>query len=114
MTWKPLAIVTGLGLLLTYLLSESRIPAQVPRARMQEALQALQLHDAELNRDVLMARARLLPNYDALAQIGHSLFRDLAVLRMESATLTDDAAMPINQEVAVLAPVLQQKLTLVE
>ena len=46
MTWKPLAIVTGLGLLLTYLLSESRIPAQVPRACMQEALQALQLGSA--------------------------------------------------------------------
>jgi signal transduction histidine kinase len=114
MTWKPLAIVTGLGLLLTYLLSESRIPTQAPRARMQEALQALQLHDAELNRDVLMARAGLLPNYDSLAQIGHSLFRDVAVLRTESETLTDGAAMPINQEVAVLAPVLQQKLTLVE
>jgi signal transduction histidine kinase len=113
-TWKPLAIVTGLGLLLTYLLSESRIPAQAPRARMQEALQALQLHDAELNRDVLMARAGLLPNYDSLAQIGHSLFRDLAVLRAESETLTDDAAMSIKQEVEVLAPVLQQKLTLVE
>ena len=113
-TWKPLAIVTGLVLLLTYVLNESRIPDQVSRARMQEALQAMQLHDAELNRDVLMARAGLLPNYDSLAQIGHNLFLDLAILRTESATLTDDAATPINQEVTVLAPVLQQKLTLVE
>ena len=62
--WKPLSIVAGLLLFLTYLLIQSRNPDLARRARMQEALQNLQLHDTELTRDVLLARAGLLPNYD--------------------------------------------------
>ena len=71
--WKPLSIVAGLLLLLTYLLIQSRSPDLARRARMQEALQNLQLHDTELTRDVLLARAGLLPNYDSLPRIGQQL-----------------------------------------
>ncbi|CAL1240889.1 DAHL domain-containing protein [Candidatus Methylocalor cossyra] len=112
--WAALTVVAGLVLVLTYALRESRIPAPAPRARMQEALQAMQLHDAELNREVLMARAGWLPDYDALTGIGQSLFRDVTTLGSESMALTHGAAGPIRQEVEVLAQVVQQKLALVE
>ena len=58
--WKPLSIVIGLLLLLTYLLIQSRSPDLALQACMQEGLQALALHDAELTRDVLLTRAGLL------------------------------------------------------
>ena len=74
--WKPLSIVSGLLLLLTYLLIQSRSPDLARRARMQEALQTLQLHDTELTRDVLLARAGLLPNYDSLPRIGQQSVPD--------------------------------------
>jgi hypothetical protein len=67
--WKPLSVVSGLLLLLTYLLIQSRSPDLALRARMQEHLQALELHDTELTRDVLLVRAGLLPHYDSLPQI---------------------------------------------
>jgi hypothetical protein len=58
--WQPIAIVAGLLLLLTYLLIQSQSPDLALRARLQEALQSIQLHDTELTRDVLLARAGLL------------------------------------------------------
>ena len=76
---RPLALVAGL-LLLTYLLLESHSPDQRSRVQLQGALQAMQLHDAELNRDVLMARAGLLPNYDSLPRINASLRKDMQTL----------------------------------
>ena len=57
--WLPVSIVTGLLLLLTYLFVQSKSPDLALRARMQEAMQAMQLHDTELTRDVLLARAGL-------------------------------------------------------
>ena len=90
--WKPLSIVVGLLLLLTYLLIQSRSPDLARRARMQETLQTLQLHDTELTRDVLLARAGLLPNYDSLPRIGQQLSRIVDALRTESATVSGAAA----------------------
>jgi signal transduction histidine kinase len=111
---RPLAMVAGLLLLLTYLLVESRSPDQRSRVQLQEALQALQLHDAELNRDVLMARAGLLPNYDSLPRIAASLHRDLQILRSESGALTGKGAGKIVEDVAALDTALQLKLSQVE
>ena len=79
--WPSVAIVAGLLGLLTYLLQESRSHDLSVRGRMQEAVQTLALHDAELTRDVLLARASLLPNYDALAQTSQALSQDSDVLR---------------------------------
>ena len=112
--WKPLSVVSGLLLLLTYLLIQSRSPDLALRARMQEALQTLQLHDTELTRDVLLARAGLLPHYDSLPRTGQSLSRTLGTLRAESATVSGQAAQDMGQHVEALAAALHQKLTLVE
>jgi PAS domain S-box-containing protein len=112
--WKSLSVVSGLLLLLTYLLIQSRSPDLALRARMQEALQTLQLHDTELTRDVLLARAGLLPHYDSLPRTGQSLSRTLGTLRAESAMVSGQAAQDMGQHVEALAAALHQKLTLVE
>src|SRR5262245_50447573 len=112
--WKPLSVVSSLLLLLTYLLIQSRSPDLALLARLQEALQTLQLHDTELTRDVLLARAGLLPHYDSLPRTGQSLSRTLATLRAESATASAPAAQDMGRHVEALAAVLHQKLTVVE
>ena len=112
--WKPLSIVAGLLLLLTYLFIQSRSPDIARRARMQEALQSLQLHDTELTRDVLLARAGLLPNYDSLPRIGQRLSRIADALRAESTTVSGAAAKEMGKHAEALTAALQQKLTLVE
>jgi signal transduction histidine kinase len=111
---KPLAVVSILLLVLTYLLRESRVSGQGPRARMQQSAQAMQLHDAELNRDVLMARAGLLSNYDSLARTGRNLVRDLDTLQLDSAALERRHAQAIRQDVVSLAATLKRKLMLIE
>jgi PAS domain S-box-containing protein len=112
--WRPLSVVSGLLLLLTYLLIQSRSLDLVLRARMHEGLQALALHDAELTRDVLLARAGLLPHYDSLTQIGVKLRETLHTLRRESAAVSGDAARDLGPHVDALTRVVQEKMTLVE
>src|SRR5689334_18550266 len=103
-TWPSITIVTGLLGLLTYLLQESRSHDLSVRSRMQEEVQALALHDAELTRDVLLARAGLLPNYDALARTSEELSQSGEALRRETATVSDTAAKALlDQRVAALA-----------
>src|SRR5262245_10749463 len=112
--WQPVSIVVSLLLLLTYLLLQSRSPDLALRTRMHEAIQTLQLHDTELTRDVLLARAGLLPHYDALPRTGQRLSRTVGILRAESAMLSGQAAPAMGQHVEALAAALHQKLTLVE
>ncbi len=90
--WKPVVVVAALLFLLTYLLHESRSPDLALRANIHNALQTFELHDAELTRNVLLARAGLLPNYDSLAESGRNLTRDLATLHSESLTASDSDA----------------------
>ena len=111
--WWPVSIVTGLLLLLTYFFVQSKSPDLALRARMQEAMQAMQLHDTELTRDVLLARAGLLAHYDALPRTGKRLAQALATLRTESATVSGPAATEMRQHVEALTTALHQKLTLV-
>ncbi len=111
---KPVAIVAALLLLLTYLLIQSRTSDQIARARTQQSLQAIQLHDAELNQDVLMARAGLLANYDSLAQTGRNLFLDMETIRIQSRILTKRSGGRIGQEVVALSTALDRKLKMVE
>ena len=114
-TWPSVAILVGLLGLLTYLLQESRSHDLSVRGRVQEEVQALALHDAELTRDVLLARAGLLPNYDAVAQTSQELSQDSEALRQETATVSDPAAKALlDQRVAALATALQDKSTAVE
>jgi PAS domain S-box-containing protein len=114
-TWLSVVIVVGLLGLLTYLLQESRSHDLTVRGRMQEEVQALELHDAELTRDVLLARAGLLPNYDAVAQTSEELSQDSDTLRQETVTISDTAAQALlDQRVAALAMALQEKRSAVE
>jgi PAS domain S-box-containing protein len=107
--WTPFAVVGALLLLLTYLFVHSRSPDPTERARLHEALQAVALHDAELTRDVLRARAGLLPNYDSLTRTGSKLREILASLPGERPGNAE-----IGADVAALASAIRDKLVLVE
>jgi len=113
-TGKPLIIVAVLIFLFTFLLLRSRIPEHVPRTRMQEVLQSIQLRDAELNRDVLMARADLLPNYDSFAETAGTLSNDLETLQNESADLTRDSSGTVKNKVDALTTAFNEKLAAIE
>jgi len=114
-TWLPIVIVVGLLGLLTFLLLESRSHDLTVRERMQEEVQALALHDAELTRDVLLARAGLLPNYDAVARTSEELSQDSDALRRETVTISDPAAQALlDQRVTALAMALEEKRSAVE
>src|SRR5262245_36319873 len=112
--WRPLFIVSGLLILLTYLLVQGRSQDLVLRARMYEGLQTLALHDAELTRDVLMARAGLLPNYDSVARAALQLREAQAALRRESASVGGNAAREIGTQIDALGNVLEEKLARLE
>jgi PAS domain S-box-containing protein len=114
-TWLSVVIVGGLLGLLTYLLVESRSHDLPVRGRMQKEVQALELHDAELTRDVLLARAGLLPNYDTVARTSEALAQDSDALRQETVTISDTAVQALlAQRVAALATALQEKRSAVE
>jgi PAS domain S-box-containing protein len=114
-TWKPILIVAALLALLTFLLLQSRSPDLALRARIHEALRTFELHDAELARDVLLARAGLLPNYDTLSQNGRNLMLDVAALRSESLTASDPAARALlGRQVQALAAVARKRLQVVD
>jgi hypothetical protein len=94
-TWRPLAMVMGLLLLLTYLLFQSRTPVPTHDTHFQEALRAIALYDVQLTRDVLLARAGLLPHVDSLVQTSRALLDVLATLHPGSAGPAGDMAMPV-------------------
>ena len=78
------------------------------------ALQAITLCDVQLTRDVLLARAGLLPHADSLAQTSRALLQALATLQPGSTEPLGDVAMPLRQQVDMLTTVVEQKLRLVE
>ena len=82
-SWQPKLIVASLLLALTYLWLQSANPELERRNRLQTTLRIIELHDAELMRDILMARAGLLSNYDALTKAGQELLRLSQSLRTD-------------------------------
>src|SRR5262249_43372365 len=113
-TWRPLAMVMGLLLLLTYLLFQSRTPVPSHDTHFHAALQDIALYDVQLTRDVLLARAGLLPHVDALVQTSRALRHALTTLRPGSAEPAGEMALVLRQQVDLLTTVLEQKLRLVE
>jgi PAS domain S-box-containing protein len=111
---KPAAIVLGLLVLLTYLWLESRSADQTFRERVHDALLTIELHDAQLTRDVLLARAGLLSDYDSFPQTGRKLARAVEVLRREIATTRAVADRDLGRDVEALAEALRRKRTLVQ
>ena len=84
--WHLLTLVIGLLLLLTYLLFQSRTPAPTHDTHFHAALQDIALCDVQLTRDVLLARAGLLPYVASPAQTS----RALVTLRPDSAGPSGD------------------------
>lgn len=113
-SWKRLLVVTGLLLLLTFLLLHSQNPDASLRERMYEALHVFEVHDAELNRDVLLARAGLLPHYDSLSAAMDGLYGALADLEAWNETASEDLDAAIGGHVADLSRAVQKKETLLE
>jgi PAS domain S-box-containing protein len=107
-------MVIGLLLLLTYLLFQSRTPVPTHDTHFHEALRDVALYDVQLTRDVLLARAGLLPHADSLVQTSRALLHALATLQPGSAEPSGDMAMVLRQQVDLLTMVLEQKLRLVE
>lgn len=115
LAWGPMVFVAGLLALLTYLLFESRSPDLDLRSRMYWTLQSFDLHDAELTRDVLLARAGLLPNYDSLVVASRQIGDDLATLRAQGQTAADESARALlGERVEALARAAQEKLVQVD
>src|SRR5262245_10078947 len=109
-----LALVTALVLLFIYLLWHSRSPDLALRARMQEAQQRFALSDMALTRDVLLARAGLLVQYDSIAQAIRDLFQTFDVVRLESTAASGEAPALLAPQVEALTAAVQHKATLVE
>ena len=112
--WKRLLVVSGLLLLLTFLLLRSQNPDAGLRERMYEALHVFEVHDAELNRDVLLARAGLLPHYDSLSQAMDGLYRAVADLESWNKTASEAFSTAIGGHLADLSRAVQEKETLLE
>ncbi|NJD36504.1 MAG: PAS domain S-box protein [Betaproteobacteria bacterium] len=115
-TWKPALIVALLLLLLTYLWAQSRSPHLERQIRWHETARTLELYDAELMRDVLLARAGLLSNYDSLSQTGQALMRLARELRTEFGSDSADilAATTLVAPTDTLIGTLEGKLVRVE
>jgi PAS domain S-box-containing protein len=113
-TWHPLTMVIGLLLLLTYLLFQSRAPVPTHDTHFHAALQDVALYDVQLIRDVLLARAGLLPHADSLVQTSRALRRALATLQPGRDETSGGVAMVLRPQVDQLTSVLEQKLRLVE
>ena len=113
-SWKRLLVVAGLLLLLTFLLLSSRNPDAGLRESMYQALHAFEVHDAELNRDVLLARAGLLPHYDSLSEEMDGLHDALADLESWNETASEELDDAIGGHVANLSQAVRDKETLLE
>jgi PAS domain S-box-containing protein len=112
--WTPAVVVVGLLLLLTVLFDRSRDPDRETRQRTQEALRELEIHDAELSRDVLMARSGQLQSYDPLMEDRQRLLEDLAGLRSAGMRGSAAAQAVVEAHFNALEAAVKDKLALVE
>jgi DAHL domain len=83
----PFLVMAGLLLALTYLLVPFATPDVARHERTSDALRALTLHEAALQRDVLKARAGLLRNYDPLVHTVENLRHAVDTLRSDRAEI---------------------------
>lgn len=112
--WKPTLIVVSLLLTLTYLWLQSTSPELARHNRLQETLRLIELRDAELMRDVLLARAGLLPQYDALTRTCQALSGLSRNLNEEIAPASSAAGQALGKSAAALIAAIQDKQALVE
>ena len=112
--WRFFGFVGVLLALLVFLLLRSASPDAAALANMRAQLQVFELRDAELTRDALLARAGLLPNYDALLHDHIELREALAALRRASTSGSEDAAAALAAPLEQLSRALDAKLDDVE
>src|SRR5262245_37550105 len=110
----PLLIMAGLLLVLTYLLVPLATPDVGRHERTSDALRALILHEAALQRDVLKARAGLLGNYDPLVHSLERLRHAFDTLRLDDHDADADARTKIGRHLDGMAAVLAEQEALVE
>ncbi|WP_207477572.1 two-component system VirA-like sensor kinase [Arenibaculum pallidiluteum] len=98
----PFLIVFGLLLGLTILLVHSATPNERQHARILDALRALDLENASLQRDALRARAGMLRNYDPLVRSIDTLHHAAKSLQAAGQIAEGDARVAIEREVSGL------------
>jgi len=114
LAWKPALIIVSLLLTLTYLWMQSTRPELEQNRHWQAKLRLIELHDAELMRDVLLVRAGLLVNYDALTLSGQNLVQLSQSLQAELNPAIDPAGQTMANLAGNLAKAVQEKLSLIE
>ena len=111
---KTIGLTALLLALLVYLLVRSSNPDMQRHRTMQELMRVLELRNAELTRDALLARAGLLPNYDPLAQDRTNLLDAMAALQALSPEATGDAAAALKPLTDALDQALDARLSDIE
>src|SRR5690606_11426709 len=102
-TWRLLPILAGLLLALTYLLVRGASPDPVLHERILQALHELTLNDAALHRDMLRARAGLLPNYDPLVRASRGVNEAIDMLQLAGAAPFGGSSAAVAQRLGELA-----------
>ena len=109
--WRLVPILAGLLLVLTYLLMQGASPDPGRAERTLQALHALVLNDAALHRDVLEARAGLLPSYDPLVEAISGLHGAIDTLQIGA---SGESGAGFEQHVRALAAEVSEQEALTE
>lgn len=107
------AIIAGLVLVLTYFLVQGTT-IDTPRRERADALQAVVLHNAALQRDVLLARAGLLPSYDPLVTSMENLRAAAAALSGTAEIASGNARADFEQKIGAIIQAVRDQEMFVE
>ncbi|WEX89655.1 two-component system VirA-like sensor kinase [Sinorhizobium garamanticum] len=106
-------VVAGLFIALTYFLFQGLTP-EAPHRQRADALQAVILHDAALQRDVLWARAGLLRSYDPLVRSMENLLAATAALPAIAEVARGEAKAEIDRRLLEVTAAVRDQEALVE
>jgi signal transduction histidine kinase/CheY-like chemotaxis protein len=111
---RAVLVMTAVLLTLTYLLIPLATPNTARHDRTFDALRALFLNEATLQRDVLRARGGLLRNYDPLAQCVENLRHAVNALRSDPHVADSSMHAEIRRQVELVNGAVIEQETLVE
>jgi signal transduction histidine kinase len=112
--WRLAPILAGLLLVLTYLLLRGASPDPILHERILQALHALTLNDAALHRDILRARAGLLPSYDPLVEASQGVREAIDALQVAGDAPYGGSSAPIERHLQRLVAEAAEQEALVE
>jgi signal transduction histidine kinase len=112
--WRLVPILACLLLVLTYLLVRGASPDPILHERILQALHALVLNDAALHRDMLRARAGLLPSYDPLVEADRGVREAIDTLRVAGDAPYGGSSAGIERHLAHLVAEATEQEALVE